>query len=160
LLRLASDTLGHKVVWQDIAQTLHAAAVPEYIKGDAGTAVPVIPLNSVYFIATADEDTSLLIAAYLNSLPLRTLARASAERAKDARMRFFAWTISILPLPSLWRTRGAMELLEISRTAHADRGLSKARQARLDALVADAFGLNDADLTALLSFHHWLDGSH
>jgi hypothetical protein len=158
LMRVSSATLGHKVVWRDIAQTLHAAAVPDAVRGDAGKPVPVVPLNTTYFIAAPDRDTSLLLAAYMNSLPLRVFARAAAERAKDAHFRFFAWTIGILPLPANWRVTHADELRELSSNAHTAGGVSGPLQARLDALVADAFGLEDADLEALLFFDHWLSG--
>ena len=158
LMRVGPTTLGHKVVWHDIAETLHAAAVPDRVKGDAGGKVPVLPLNTVYFVAVGDRETALLLTAYLNSMPMRCLARAAAERAKDARFRFFAWTVGMLPLPHAWRARNAGALTSIAQEAHDDGGLSPSHQARLDALVADAYGLTDRDFVALQSFDHWLSG--
>lgn len=155
---VSSATLGHKVVWRDIADTLCAVALPDSVRGDNGKPVPVIPLNTVYFVAVPDNDTALLLAAYLNALPLRVFARAAAERAKDAHFRFFAWTIGMLPLPSLWRSVHAEEITEISRSAHVLKGLSPVAQARLDALVCLAFGLSDDDVEALLGFDRWLSG--
>jgi hypothetical protein len=158
ILRVSPAMLGHKVVWQDIAQTLNAAVVPALMRADDGTDAPVIPLNTVYFMAVDDGDTALLLSAYLNSLPVRTFARAIAERAKDARFRFFAWTVSMLPLPSAWRTAERDTLLGIALAAHENGGLSRVQQLRLDALIAQVFGLDDADVTALLSFDRWLSG--
>ncbi|MEO5509203.1 MAG: hypothetical protein ABIS27_01135, partial [Longimicrobiales bacterium] len=157
-LRISPAMLGHKVVWQDIAQTLNAAVVPALSRADDGTDAPVIPLNTVYFIAVDDAETALLLSAYLNSLPVRTFARAIAERAKDARFRFFAWTVRMLPLPRLWQSAERDSLLEIARSAHENRGLNRLQQLRLDALVAQVFGLGDADLIALLTFDRWLSG--
>lgn len=155
---ISEATVGHKVVWRDIADTLCAAAVPDTVRGDYGRPVPVIPLNTVYFLSVPDADMALLITAYLNSLPMRVFARAVAERAKDAHFRFFAWTVGSLPLPLRWQTSHAEELNELSRSAHALKGLTAVAQARLDALVCTAFGLSDADVEALLEFDRWLSG--
>ena len=153
-VRVSADSLGHKVVWQDIADTLNAVAMPA-VQRDRYSAVP---LNTVYFIAVPDETTAYLLAAYMNSLPVRTLARAAAERAKDARFRFFAWTVATLPLPSRWTACHVDALIAMSRQAHEQGGLNAVQQARLDALVADCYGLSDSDMTALLSFDAWLAG--
>jgi hypothetical protein len=155
---ITAATLGHKVVWRDIAETLSAAAVPDLVRGDTGKPVPVIPLNTVYFVAVPDRDTALLLAAYLNSLPLRVLARAAAERAKDAHFRFFAWTVGTLPLPLAWRSAHADELRGISRDAHDAKGMTAVARARLDAIVSMNFGLADNDVEALLVFDRWLSG--
>jgi hypothetical protein len=157
-MRVSPATLGHKVVWRDIAETLQAAAVPARARGDEGRPVPVIPLNTVYFVAVPDADTALLLSAYLNSMPLRTFARAAAERAKDAHFRFFAWTVGLLPLPRQWRDLYAPELRDIASAARDAGGISSVQQARLDALVARAYGLGDAEMTALLAFDAWLAG--
>lgn len=158
VMRVSVATLGHKVVWRDIAETLHAAIVPDRVKGDDGGSVPVIPLNTVYFVSVPDHDTALLLAAYLNSLPLRVLARAAAERAKDAHFRFFAWTVGMLPLPADWTSNSAHELRGIAIAAHEVGGIAPVQQARLDALVARAYGLDDQDVAALLQFDAWLSG--
>jgi hypothetical protein len=158
LMRVTAATLGHKVLWQDISDTLRAVAVPDRVRGDDGRAVPMIPLNSVYYVATPDADTALLLAAYMNALPARVFARAAAERAKDARFRFFAWTIGALPLPAAWRTQNADTVLGISRDAHAAGGLSRVQQLRLDAIVAQVYGLSDDHISALLAFDRWLSG--
>lgn len=158
LLRVSPHTLGHKVAWQDIAPDLHAAAIPARVR-EAGCDVPIIPLNSVYFAAVEDADAALLLAAYLNSLPLRVFARAIAERAKDAHFRFFAWTIGALPLPRAWR-RGprAAALLALSRDGHERESLDAERAAELDRMVGAAYGLDERDLATLARFDAWLRG--
>jgi hypothetical protein len=157
LHRLSPHTLGAKVVWSDLAADLRAAAVPSLMRGVAGTMQPVIPLNSVYFIATSSTGDSLLLAAYLNSLPVRVFARAIAERAKDAHFRFFAWTIGVIPLPRDWRSNDqARELLSISAAAHRDGALPVRRRTRLDALVTSAYGIDAAGTDSLAAFDRWL----
>jgi hypothetical protein len=125
-----------------------------------GLDVPLIPLNTVYFIATASLRESLLLSAYLNSLPLRVFARAIAERAKDAHFRFFAWTIAVLPLPRDWRSnRIAERLLALATAAHENHCMQPAARRELDRLVASSYGLDDNDVDHLASFDSWLAGT-
>jgi hypothetical protein len=111
----------------------------------------------VYFIAVAGEPEAHVLAALLNSLPLRTFARAIAERAKDARFRFFAWTVGMLPLPRAWR-RGPLAdaLRAIAADAHRAGGIAPDAQTALDRRVAEAYGLDAGDLAALQEFDEWL----
>lgn len=159
LQRLNEHTLEHKVVWSDLASDLRAAAVtPDHHVPGIGS-VPLVPLNTVYFLATRSHDESLILAAYLNSTPLRTFARAIAERAKDAHFRFFAWTISMLPLPhEWWGGRSAERLVDISARAH-ERGCIDPKEARrVDQLVGEMYGLTGDDHDQLIAFDAWLSG--
>lgn len=159
VFRVSADALAHKVTWQDLADTLGAVAVPATVRSPIGETRPVVPLNTVYFIPVGEEIDALLLAAYLNALPLSVFARAIAERAKDARFRFFAWTVAALPLPAAWRCcEQAPRLVELSRRAHADGGITEAASAELDALVARAYGLDADDVAALGEFDRWLRG--
>jgi hypothetical protein len=160
LLRVTTDSVSTKLAWRDIATTLQAAVLPALCRSSLGDVGPVIPLNTLYFLPFDDTDTALLLAAFLNSTPYRTFARTAAERAKDARFRFFAWTIGALPLPTLWSTcRNAPALLRIARQAHADDGISDHDQQRLDDLVAATLRLRPPERDALDEFHHWLNGA-
>ncbi len=159
VFRVTRAALGHKVVWHDLARTLEAVAVPATLRNAMGFEAEIVPLNTVYFIATADRNESLLLSAYLNSLPVRVFARTIAERAKDARFRFFAWTVGALPLPARWRqSPAATALTSIAHRAHAARCLSPPEQAELDRIVASLFGLGDEDVAALADFDRWLSG--
>jgi hypothetical protein len=159
LHRLSPRMLGHKVVWSDLAADLRAAAVPPSVRCVTGIEAPIVPLNTVYFVATDALDEALLLAAYLNSLPVRVFARTIAERAKDAHFRFFAWTVGVLPLPRDWRTGGhTQRLLAIARAAHADGRIADAARSELDALVARSYGLDEDDVAHLQHFDAWLAG--
>ena len=157
LFRVSRDTFAHKVAWQDLASTLEAVALPANARSCLGDHGPVIPLNSSYFIPTTDPDLSLILAAILNSTPIRAFARTIAERAKDARFRFFAWTVAALPLPPDW-PQLAQTLLPIARMAHADKGLAEPDALRLDHIVARAYHLDHRQLEHLAEFDHWLGG--
>ncbi|HEX6940755.1 MAG TPA: DNA methyltransferase [Longimicrobiales bacterium] len=159
LFRVSTTTLAPKVAWHDLARTLEAAALPARVRGPAGRDVPLIPLNTVYFVPARSDQQALLLAAYLNSLPARTFARAIAERAKDARFRFLAWTIALVPLPRAWDAGpAAARLREISARAHERRAIAPGDEDELNAIVASAYGLTSDDMTALRSFDLWLRG--
>ena len=158
VFRLTEETLGPKVAWHDLSDTLRAVALPATARFD-GAARELIPLNTVYFLPTPERETALLLAGLLNSLPVRTFARAVAERAKDARFRFFAWTVSTLPLPIGWADHeSTREVRAVSHQAHRDRGIRPAAQRRLDRAAAALYGLDADDLETLARFDGWLRG--
>ncbi len=160
LFRVTADTLRPKVAWQDLCETLEAVALPARVAGVGSAPRPLVPLNTVYFIPLSAPPEALVLAGYLNSLPVRTFARAVAERAKDARFRFFAWVIALLPLPGRWRSGDtARRLLALARDAHEAGAIAPAAQVELDALVARAYGLSDGDVAALGDFDRWLRGA-
>jgi hypothetical protein len=158
VFRLAPETLEPKVAWHDLSDTLRAVALPARVRFD-GVDRELVPLNTVYFLPTPEHDTALLLAGLLNSLPVRTLARAVAERAKDARFRFFAWTVSALPLPIGWAGHDAAEEVRaVSRRAHRGRGIRPEAQRRLDRAAAALYGLGSHDLETMARFDAWLRG--
>lgn len=158
VFRLAPETLGPKVVWHDLSDTLRAVALPAKVMV-AGRQRELVPLNTVYFLPTTDHQMAMALAGLLNSLPLRTMARSVAERAKDSRFRFFAWTVSLLPIPRHWPNhRAGAEIKAVASGAHEANGITPADQTRLDRAVARLYGLDDADLEALAAFDEWLRG--
>jgi hypothetical protein len=160
IARLGVDTLGAKVVWQDLSDRLEAAAVPERVP-HFGVLRPLVPINSVYFVPVQDDESALLLTALLNSLPVGTCARALAERAKDARFRFMAGCVGALPLPPQWpRPAGAAAIVDLAREGTRDGGLADPARSRLTELVGRAYGLRAADMDALEEFAAWLDGEH
>ncbi|MCI0436225.1 MAG: hypothetical protein L0271_21670 [Gemmatimonadetes bacterium] len=156
LLRVTRDALGDKLVWHDLAESLHAVAVPASVRTPFGRRA-IVPLNSVYFIPVPTRREALLLAAFFNSTPVRTFARTIAERAKDARFRFFAWTIGALPLPAGWRTLPVSDrLVALSESAHEAGAAEPDACAEIDALVASAYGLHRGADLALRAFARWL----
>ena len=154
---IGAHTTQAKVAWRDIAPTLQAALLPAAIRS-VGRVRALIPLNTVYYITPGDERAALILCAYLNSLPVRTFARAVAERAKDAHFRFFAWTIRQLPLPEYWSDGDFSDrLLDIARAASHARACTTAQQREINALVAQAYQLTAAQIEALTRYQQWLD---
>jgi hypothetical protein len=127
LFRTALAFAPHRVVWPDIGRRL-AAAVP---------APEVVPLNTVYGIATRDAADAAALAALFNSCWLTALARLVADPARGGFRRFNARVVRGLPVPAssspLWP--------ELARRGQ--------RCETADDLVADAFALDAADRRAL-----------
>jgi hypothetical protein len=158
LFRVGAAVLGAKVAWHDLAETLNAVALPRAVRSPLGESRPIVPLNTLYYIPVRDDAEALLLAAYFNALPVRTFARAIAERAKDARFRFFAWTVAALPLPAGWRTAGAAALVTLAAAAHEAGAIDAGAAAELDDRVARAYGLGTQERAALERFDRWLRG--
>ena len=127
LFRTGLAFAAHRVVWPDLARRL-AAAVP---------AAELVPLNTVYGIATRDAADAAALAALLNSCWLTALARLVADPARGGFRRFNAGVVRGLPVP----THGSAVWAELAR-----RGKSCEPA---DDLLADAFELDAADRRAL-----------
>jgi hypothetical protein len=117
----------HRVLWRDLSRELTAVVpVPE-----------VVPLNTVYGIATRTADDAYALAALLNTRWCTALARLGADRARGDFRRFNASIVGALPLPvtdqRTWATLAAL-----------------GRQCEpADALAADLYHLDAADRRAL-----------
>src|SRR5439155_371660 len=89
LFRIALADAPYRVIWPDLARRL-AAVVP---------ASGLVPLNTVYGIATRAADDAYALAALFNSRWLTALARLSADPARGGFRRFNARVVRELPLP-------------------------------------------------------------
>jgi hypothetical protein len=127
LFRVALADAPYRVIWPDVARRL-AAVVPD---------VGVVPLNTVYGIATRSADDAHALAALFNSRWLTALARLSADPARGGFRRFNARVVRGLPLPPAspahWR-------------ALANQGRANATD---DDAIADMYQLEAADRRAL-----------
>ncbi len=126
LFRTALAHAPHRVLWPDLARRL-AAVVP-----DDG----VVPLNTVYGIATGSADDAHALAALFNSRWLTALARLRADPARGGFRRFNARVVRELPVPAGAAGWGAL----------ADAGR---RRASDDAAIADVYQLDAGDRRAL-----------
>ncbi len=127
LFRTSLARARHRVLWPDLGRRL-AAAVPE---------PAIVPLNTVYGIATRDQDDAAGLAALLNSRWLTALARLVADPARGGFYRFNARVVRNLPVPA------AGSPVWAALTALGARGESS------DDAIADAFELDQRDRRAL-----------
>jgi len=127
LFRTALAFAPHRVVWRDLSRRL-TAAVP---------APDMVPLNTVYGIATRDDADSAALAAWFNSRWLTALARLTADPARGGFRRFNARVVRELPVPRV----GAPFWTELARRGR--------RCEPADDVVADALELDETDRRAL-----------
>ncbi|HWC72555.1 MAG TPA: N-6 DNA methylase [Gemmatimonadales bacterium] len=127
LFRTSLGIARYRVVWPDLGKRL-AAAVPDR---------DVVPLNTVYGIATRRARDAVSLAALFNSRWLTALARLVADPARGGFRRFNARVVRGLPVPHadspIW-----------DQLAHHGACCEPA-----DDLIADFFELDLADRRAL-----------
>jgi hypothetical protein len=144
LFRTTAALVCHRVVWPDLARSLHAVAL-DVLPGDA------VPLNTCYVSATPDESAALALAATLNSTWIRVLLRLRADEARGGYRRHNARVMGAVPVPPDSEHRH--RLVELSRDAHHTHDVC---QQDLDRAVAQALRLDAgarADLVALARDH-------
>ena len=130
LFRVRAATAPYRVVWGDLAPCLEAAALLDPV---------AIPLNSCYVVALPDAAAAHVVTAWLNSAPIRAIARLAAEPAAGGAARFGARTVGQVP----WVT---------AALAHPTlrRPLDETdRSSTLDDIVAEFLELDRHDRTAL-----------
>ena len=127
LFRTALAFAPHRVVWPDLARRL-VAAVPD---------PEIVPLNTVYGIATRDATDAAALAALFNSCWLTALARLVADPARGGFRRFNARVVGGLPLP------------RANSPVWAELAIRGRRCEPADDLVADAYELDQSDRRAL-----------
>jgi hypothetical protein len=123
-LALATD----RVLWADVARELTAVVPPPH----------VVPLNTVYGIATRGPADAHALAAFLNTRWCTALARLTADAARGGFCRFNARVVAGLPVP---RTNEAAwsALVTLGRRCEP-----------ADVLVAELYGLDATERRALL----------
>jgi len=127
LFRTSLARAQHRVLWPDLGRRL-AAAIPE---------PAIVPLNTVYGIATRDQVDAAGLATLLNSRWLTALARLVADPARGGFHRYNARVVRSLPAPAaaspVWAALAALGV----------------RREPADDVVADAFELDLTDRRVL-----------
>jgi Eco57I restriction-modification methylase len=127
LFRLALAVAPYRVCWADLGRRLAAVVLdPE-----------AVPLNTLYGVATREEDDAHALAALLNSRWYTLLARLRADPARGGYRRFNARVVSGLPVPPA-ASPAWPRLAALGRRGETD-----------DAAIADFLGLDAADRRAL-----------
>ena len=127
LFRTALGLAAHRVVWADLSRRLEAALPTQVL----------VPLNTVYGIATRDAAEAAALCALFNSRWHTALARIVADPARGGFRRFNARVVRGLPVPP----RESPAWGELARRGNA--------REPADDLVAELFCLDAADCRAL-----------
>ena len=118
----------HRVLWSDLGRDLRAAAL-------IAAGRRIVPLNTCYWIGVSTDEAALALTAWLNSTPIRLLARERATVALSGFFRFNAGTVGALPFPPVALTDSAL----IAIAAEAQRA-GRVDQERLDRRVGALLG--------------------
>jgi Eco57I restriction-modification methylase len=94
VFRVGAAVAEHRVVWADLSRELSAVAL------SGAAAAAFIPLNTCYAIVTGTAAETHALTGWLNSTPIRRLARLVATPASGGFARHGAATIGSLPLPA------------------------------------------------------------
>ncbi|HEX6643547.1 MAG TPA: N-6 DNA methylase [Gemmatimonadales bacterium] len=130
LFRTKDALAPHRVVWPDLARTL-AAARP---------AADAVALNTCYVLSAREETEADRLVAWLNSTPVRALARLTAQPASGGYARYGSAVVSSLPTPP-----ADAALAGITHRACSGETI----QEELDDRVGRMLGLGPAERSAL-----------
>lgn len=125
LFRTGPATARWRVAWADLARDLRPAALSD---------PSLVPLNSCYVIPCRDRDEMLLLAAWLRSSPIATLARLDAEPAANGYARFGSRAVAGVPFPDAACRDPLLRDLAVAGSPQS---------AALDARVATLLGLDE-----------------
>jgi hypothetical protein len=96
LFRTESAGQQHwRVVWADIGRAPRATLLPPLSNE--------VPLNSCYVASLTDKADAYALTALLNSSLTAAWLNVLAEQARGGYRRYFAWTVSLLPIPRQWQ---------------------------------------------------------
>lgn len=111
--------------------------------------------NTVYFVASKNEDQALFFAGLLNSLPIKAYIQNFAKPKGFPYFGYYQWNLGILPFPRFDKTNEAhLEIVEVSKCAHN----GKADQNKLDQLVCKIYRIGQEEVHCLQDTFDMLTG--
>jgi methylase of polypeptide subunit release factors len=137
---------GWKVVWRDVARGLIAATLPP-AREINGARVGLVPNQTAYCAATANEEDAWFAAAVLNSSVAGAAAVAVADRAKDFHYRYFGRTIAELPVPAVTFTV-RRRVAALARAAASGEGSEE----EVEGILNAAYGITQEEAETLGRF--------
>lgn len=145
LFRTAAASAPFRVVWADLDRRLTAVALASREARD------LIPMNTCYLVTPASAAAARRLAAWLNSTPVRAIARLSAPPAASGYARFSAQVVGAVPVPEV-----VLNDLELEQLAAAGES-GEAVQPELDAIAVRHLGLTQAAAGTLASVERRAD---
>lgn len=162
IYRVSKEKLGSKVGWQELSKMMEAVIIqPKIVDSLLGERL-LIPIQTVYFIATGNSKLDLGLSGLLNSTFARAFISSFSlkEMGQPPRFRHFSWTVGLVPLPSDFTERKLSETLRkvirISREMHVEGGKDRKLAEELDGYVAELYGLTSEELSCLNQYLHCL----
>ena len=155
IFRVSKEKLEQKVGWQELSKMMEAVVLQsKIVESDLGKK-PLIPLQTVYFVATGDNNFDYGMAGLLNSTAVRAFISSFSlrEMGQPPRFRHISWTVGLVPLPTDFvrgRPNSALaKVINLSKEMHAKMGKDEELAKELDRQVAELYGLSTEELDAL-----------
>jgi hypothetical protein len=170
IFRVSQDKLGHKICWPELSNRLEAVYLPNDLDNPIAGKSVTIPIQTAYIMPIDDKASADIVAAWLNSLPVRAYVASYAERARGAYFRHFSWVLGLLPVPTDIQdilqkkdvTSGpTKDLQRLSQELHANplRADRQALEKQINTIVAKLYQLdNDEDVPALEAYSDFIKG--
>jgi hypothetical protein len=161
IFRVSQDKLGHKVSWPELSNKLEAVYLPAQGEDSLQGKCLTIPIQTAYILPAEGEAIGYIIAAWLNSLPVRAYVASFAERARGAYFRHISWVLGLLPVPEAIQdllqgkhspSGPTVEIYHLSEKLHANplRADKRVLEEQVDTITAKLYGLNaDEDVPAI-----------
>jgi SAM-dependent methyltransferase len=170
IFRVSCEKLGHKISWPELSNKLEAVYLPSQVETPLVGKCLTIPIQTAYILPVDDEAIGYIVAAWLNSLPVRAYVASFAERARGAYFRHISWVVGLLPVPeviqNILQKKGVpsgllKEMQRLSQELHANpsRADKQAVERQIDTIVAKLYELDDAeDIPAIKAYVDFLRG--
>lgn len=167
IFRVSQEKLRHRVSWPELSNKLEAVYLPAQGEDSLLGKCLTIPIQTAYILPMDDEAIGYIVAAWLNSLPVRAYVASFAERARGAYFRHISWVLGLLPVPEaiqdlLQRKHvpsGPMkEIQRLSQQLHANplRTDRETMEKQINAIVAKLYQLDDSDVFALEAYSDFI----
>ncbi|RLE62085.1 MAG: hypothetical protein DRJ47_11245, partial [Thermoprotei archaeon] len=153
IFRVSAEKLKDKVTWQDIEKTIKAVFIPSQIfDTPLRDYRKTIVDHTVYFISVDTKMLGYLLAAFLNSTPVKAYVASYVMRTGAVYCHYLGWYMGVIPIPDIAIKIGASELVEVSKILHQQAGRNRDALRRLDEIVASLYGLSLEELKLAREF--------
>jgi len=145
-----------RVAYAYTGTQLEACVIPEKIDSSLLKAKKELLVeNTVYFVASKNENQALFFAGLLNSLPIKAYIQIFAKPKGFPYFGYYQWNLGILPFPRFDKTNEIhLEIVEASKYAHK----GNVDQNRLDRLVCKLYRISEEEFQCLQDTFDMLTG--
>lgn len=157
IFRISKEKVASwRVAYAYTGTQLEACVIPEKIDSSLlKTKKALLVENTVYFVASKNEDQALFFAGLLNSLPIKAYIQNFAKPKGFPYFGYYQWNLGILPFPRFDKTNEAhLEIVEVSKCAHN----GKADQNKLDQLACKIYRIGQEEVHCLQDTFDMLTG--
>lgn len=157
IFRVSKDKLKNKVGWGELSRTMETVLIPDTFTEKKLGKRRLITIQTVYSIVADSKDFGYLLAAFLNSTPVRSFITSFAARARGRYFRHISWTVGLIPLPKAI-TEGNMkdpkikEIIKLSKRMHKCKGIDSEVAVQLDRAIAELYGISRKELDLLCDY--------